>query len=336
MIEIDGAQGGGGLVRTALTMAVLTGESFRIEAIRGARPTPGLRPQHLAAVRAVAQICDAEITGDVPNSETLTFRPGTLDGGSVAVDIGTAGSVMLLFDAVLPLAVGLDEPLSVTATGGTDVKWSPTAAYFRRVKLPLLRRFGLEAIVEIERTGFYPAGGGEATLWVEPSSLEPLALAERGAPRGVRIYSKASTDLESRSVAERQAAAAADELSGTGLDVIQKKTASADTDSTGSAITIRLDYKETSAGFDALGERGTPAEEVGRGAADAARAFDAGSAAVDEHMADQLLVALSLAGGRVSIPRRTAHVRTNRQLLSRFGFNISLQPQQDGTVLLTS
>lgn len=336
MVELDGSQGGGGLVRTALTLAALTGEPFRIEEIRGARPNPGPRPQHLAAVRAVAQICDAEVTGNAQDSETLRFRPGALDGGSVAVDIGTAGSVTLLFDAVLPLAVGLDAPLSVTATGGTDVKWSPTAPYLQRVKLPLLRRFGLEATVEVDRTGFYPVGGGTATLRVAPSSLDPIVLSERGASVGACIFSKASTDLASRSVAERQATAAAEALAAQGVEIAERRVMSVDADSTGSALAIRLDYEETIAGFDALGERGKPAEEVGREAAEAARTFYAGSAAVDEHMADQLLVFLALAGGEASIPRVTDHVDTGRRLLSAFGTPVSAECRGDGTVLLAA
>lgn len=260
----------------------------------------------------------------------------TLDGGSVAVDIGTAGSVTLLFDTMLPLAVGLDDPLSVTAIGGTDVKWSPTAAYLRRVKLPLLDRFGMNATVEVERTGFYPAGGGEATLRLAPSSLAPFVLTERGTLQGVRIYSKASTDLESRSVAERQAAAAAEMLAKQGIAITERHVRSVDTVSTGSAIAIRLDYEETIAGVDALGERGTPAEEVGREAAEAAQAFAAGSAAVDAHMADQLLIFLALAGGRVAIPRITDHVQTGRQLLSAFDLDVSTERRDDGAVLLTA
>lgn len=324
------------MVRTALTLSALLGEPFRIENIRGARPNPGLRPQHLTAVRAMADICDAQISGAEVDATSMTFRPGALEGGSVEVDIGTAGSITLLFDAVLPLATGLEGSLTISATGGTDVKWSPTAAYFEEVKLPLLEPFGLQASVSFDRTGFYPAGGGHGTLRLEPSSLQPIDLTDRGSYVGARISSKASRVLEQRSVAERQADAAAEVVSGADLEIREQSTAYVDTYSTGSSIGIELEYEDSRAGFDALGERGKPAEAVGRAAAEAALSFNAGRAAVDDHMADQLLVFLALAGGEVLIPRVTEHVETGRCLLAAFDVDIKLARQSDGTTLVRS
>lgn len=333
MIELDGSEGGGSLVRTALTLSVLSGEPVQIENIRGGRSNPGLRPQHLAAVRVLAEVCDADVTGAALDARSISFSPGNLEGGLLEVDIGTAGSTTLLFDAVLPLAVGLEAPLTVAATGGTDVKWSPSAAYFEHAKLPLLERFGLNASVTFERTGFYPAGGGQGRLRLEPSSLRPLRLTERGSFRGARIDSKASRSLESRSVAARQADAAAAVLADRGLETRTRSVRSVDTHSTGSAIGVRLAYDHTVAGFDALGERGTSAEDVGRAAAREAVAFHESDAAVDEHMADQLLVFLALAGGMIAIPRRTEHVETGRALLEAFGVSVAFESRADGPIV---
>lgn len=334
MFTLDGSAGGGSLVRTALTLSALSGESFRIEDIRGARSNPGLRPQHLAAVRVMAEICDADVSGAVENVRSMEFWPGELQGGAVDVDIGTAGSLPLLFDVVLPLSMGLDSALTLAATGGTDVKWSPSSAYFERVKLPLLRRIGVDASVALERTGFYPKGGGRARLRVEPSEMQPLALTERGAFEGARVYSKASTALEQRSVADRQADTAVQVLGDAGMEVVERHVTYVETHSPGSAIGIELRYEHTRAGFDALGERGKPSEEVGREAADAAVSFDYGSAAVDAHMADQLLIYLALAGGEVLIPRVTEHVETGRRLLEAIGVGLSLSSQPEATVLV--
>lgn len=126
MIEIDGAAGGGGVLRTALALSAITGEPFRIEDVPGSRPNPGLRPQHHAAVRVVAALRDADVTGAALGADSLTFRPGTAGERRLAADVGTAGSVALLFDAVLPVAATRDAGVELTATGDTDVMWAPT------------------------------------------------------------------------------------------------------------------------------------------------------------------------------------------------------------------
>ncbi|WP_240334711.1 RNA 3'-terminal phosphate cyclase [Halorussus sp. MSC15.2] len=340
LLELDGSAGGGQLLRTALALSMVTDRPFRMESVRGDRPTPGLKPQHLAAVRAAAEVCDATVDGAELGSEQLEFRPGTPTGGRVEIDVGTAGSVALLFDALLPVAPRLDRPLSVTATGGTDVKWSPTMAYYRRVKLPLVRRAGVFAAVDCHRSGFYPVGGGRATLWLAPSSLSALDLTDRGSLEGVRVHSKASADLAEGEVAERQATTAAERLREELHDevsVTERTVSTVESDSPGSALAVALDYEETTAGFDALGERGKPAEEVGSEAAESALAFywDDRGCAVDAHTADQLVVFLALAGGRVAIPEVSDHVRTGADLVTEFGFPVEIEDgdSQDSPVL---
>jgi RNA 3'-terminal phosphate cyclase (ATP) len=326
MLELDGSGGGGQLLRTALACSALTGESFRMTDVRGARPNPGLRPQHLAAVRAVTAACDAEVTGAAEGSEELEFDPGPVSGGEHEVAVGTAGSVPLVFDAVLPVAYALDAPLSLRATGGTDVKWAPTADHQRTVKLPLVRRAGLDVETSVERRGFYPAGGGRATLSLSPSDPRALELAERGPLRSVAVASVASRSLADREVAERQAEAALEALeSEEALDPgvpVESTVDYAESDSPGSAVLVRAAYEHSLAGFDALGERGRPAEEVGETPVEAFGRFDAGAAAVDGHTADQLVLPLAVAGGTVAIPRMTDHVATNADLLDAFGADV--------------
>lgn len=334
MLTIDGRAGGGQLLRTALSLSALTGTAFEMEDVRGERPNPGLKPQHLAAVRTVASLCDAEVSGATADTERLTFEPGALRAVPQDVDIGTAGSVSLLFDAVLPLATQVDAAFDLAATGGTDVKWAPPVGYLRRVKLPLMARFGLACAVDIERTGFYPAGGGRATLHVEPSSLDPLRLAERGPLDRVEVYSKAARALADAEVAERQASRAVDELAEQGLPVADPTVEYVDSPSPGSSILFRAGYRHSLAGFDALGERGKPAEEVAEAAVAELLAFHRGPAAVDVHLADQLVVFLALAGGRVRAPRRTDHLASNLALVNRFGFDVQLADQPDGSVVL--
>lgn len=325
MLDIDGADGGGQMLRSALSLAALTDTPVRIENVRGDRPTPGLRPQHLAAVEVLAELCDATVEGAALESTSLTFKPGEDRQTAVETDIATAGSVTLLFDTVLPLCLRWPEQIRVRATGGTDVKWAPTVAYYRRVKLPLLARFGLDAAVALETTGFYPAGGGEATLRANPSTVSPIQIDARGSLDTVGVYSKAATALEDQEVADRQADHASERLGDAGYDVQVQQASYVDTACPGSSLLLRGTYAHSLAGFDALGERGLPSEEVADGAVEAFLAFDETAAALDPHMADQLLVFLALAGGRVRIPRVTDHVETNLDVLAAFGADVSLR-----------
>lgn len=321
MLEIDGDAGGGQLLRSSLSLAAVTGQSVTVTNVRGSRPEPGLKPQHLTAVDLLTAVCDASVEGASLGSEEVVFRPESPRGGQFEAAVGTAGSLALVFDTLLPLGVVLDTPLTVTATGGTAVKWSPPLSTYRQVKLPLYRRLGLAGAVDRHRSGFYPAGGGEATLHLAPSSVSALSLTERGERVGARVYSLASRDLEASEVARRQAETAREELEADGIDVLEQHVASVAAESPGSAITVELVYENTRAAFDALGEPGKPAESVARDAIEAARSFRETDAAVDRHLADQLLVFLALAGGHVRMPTMTEHVETSLELLDRFGFD---------------
>lgn len=338
MNEIDGAAGGGQVVRTAVALSALTGEPVRVENVRGDRDTPGLRPQHVAAVRAAAALSDADVDGAEEGSETLTFDPGPARATDVAVDVGTAGSVALVLDAVLPLATALDGTATVTVAGGTDVEWAPPVAYHRQVKLPLLAGAGLDAELAVEDRGFYPVGGGEVTLTLSPSSLSPLAFDERGPLRRLEVYSTADESLSGADVAERQAAAAvrqADAGVALELDDVPVGTVAAydDADSPGSSVTVVAVYEHTRAGFTALGEKGKPSEDVAAEAVADFQRFHDGTGAVDRHMADQLTVFQAVAGGRVLAPELTAHVETNLAVVETFGYAFDVEERADGVVI---
>lgn len=324
MIEIDGSAGGGQILRSALTLSAITGNSIRIINIRGARSNPGLRSQHLAAVTLLSDICQADVSDVSVGATELTFSPGTITTGRFEVEIGTAGSLPLVFDSVLPLATTISAPLEIHGRGGTDVRWAPTLDYFSHVKLGLLRAYGLSAAIECERRGFYPAGGGRATLHIQPSSLDSITLQSRGDLQSASIWSRASTTLKDRSVAERQAQHVESKLSESGIHIQHSYSEYVQTKSPGSVLTIRLNYSHCVAGFAALGEPGKPAEDVGLSAVKQAQAFIDTSGAVDEHMADQLLIFLSLTGGRIAIPKITNHIITNSDLLELFGVNLDI------------
>jgi RNA 3'-terminal phosphate cyclase (ATP) len=324
MLEIDGGDGGGQLLRTALSLGAVTETAFEMTDIRGSRPEPGLKPQHLTAVELVAELSGASVEGAELGADSLRFEPGADWTTELAVDVGTAGSITLLFDTVLPIGAMLDDPLSVTATGGTDVSWSPTLDYLRRVKLPLLSRFGLRASIAVDRRGFYPAGGGEATLGTGPSSLSPIDLRERGRLEVVEIVSVAAESLADQEVAARQADHARERLESAGHPATVERAAHVESDSPGSALLLRGVYPETLLGTDELGERGRPSEEVADLALDAFGAVHEGPGAVDRHMADQLVGFLALAGGEVRIPAVTDHVASNVALVNAFGADVEL------------
>lgn len=329
MLDIDGSTGGGQVLRSTLALAVIADRPVRISGIRANRPDPGLKPQHLAVVETLADISNASVDGAERSGSTIEFTPGDPVGGHVTTDIGTAGSISLLFDAVLGLAVRLDEPLAVTATGGTEVKWSPPLLGHERVKLPFCRGFGLHAAIDRHRTGFYPAGGGRATLHLAPSPRNPISLGERGVLRGARLYSLASTDLADSEVARRQAETARDSLTEHGIDVLATETRSAVATSTGSALVVDLEYDRSRVSFDALGERGLPAEDVAAAAVTEALDFHDSSAVVDRHLADQLLLFLALAGGELRIPEITDHVDAHLSLLEAFGYELQVDRAGD-------
>lgn len=336
MLTIDGRPGGGQILRTSLCLSAIEQTPFTIEKIRGSRPEPGLKPQHLATIRTVATLCDAEVTGSTLGSTELAFEPGPLRANSIDIDIGTAGSMTLLFDAVLPIAVGIEDVIVLMATGGTDVKWSPSMAYFRRVKLPLLARFGYLGSVEVERTGFYPEGGGRASLTIEPATIEPIQLLDRGLLDQVDVCSKASEGLAKQEVAERQAQRAALLLEREDIPVRNTAVDHVESTSDGSALLVRADYQGSVVGFDALGERGKPSEAVAEHAVSRFLDFHHGEASVDTYMGDQILVFLAIAGGQVRAPRLTDHLESNVSVIEQFGYNLEIDRRPDGSVVVTA
>ena len=186
MIEIDGShgEGGGQILRTSLAFSAVLVEPVRILKIRSGRPNPGLAPQHVTSIEAVAELCNAETEGVFPGSTELAFKPGQLTGGDYAFDVGTAGSISLIIQSCLVPAAVSKSRVTLSVKGGTDVRWSPPIDYMRLVHLPVLSKFGAHSYVELESRGFYPEGGGEVSVrW---SGLCPLASppSPRRAPAG--------------------------------------------------------------------------------------------------------------------------------------------------------
>ena len=309
MIEIDGSygEGGGQIVRTSVALSAVTGKSVLIKKIRQGRPKPGLAAQHAQAIRALGQICNAEIKGAEPGSSEVLFSPQEICGGSRRVEIGTAGSVTLLMQCLLPALLHAEKRTSLQVQGGTDVQWSPSVDYFRNVFLPALSFFGGRAGLQLLRRGYYPRGQGEVLLEVEPSHLKSAHISyEPFNPAQNRIMGISHCSNLPQHVAERQAASAIERLQEAGYEaeILQETGRLA---STGSGITLWTAGK----GASSLGERGHPAEKVGRRAAEEMIQELASPAAVDAHLADQLIPYLALAGGSYSVREISRHTKTN-------------------------
>ncbi len=333
MLTIDGRAGGGQLVRSAVTLAAITGTAFTIEGVRGERPSPGLRAQHLAVVDLMAAWCAAKVDGARCGGSTLTFRPTTLSPQSTRVELPTAGSVALVCDVVLPLAPYLTEVLTLEITGGTDVKWAPTVGYLDRVKLPLLGRFGYDGTIALERTGFYPVGEGQISLSIAPTSLDPLVVTARGDSGPIEVVSTASSDLADAEVAKRQAARAVEVLAG---HEVVPRVRDVETASTGSSLLLAANFTRTRAGFDELGAPGKPAEKVAEDCVASFCDWLDSPGAVDPFMADQLLVFLAVCGGSLSIPRVTDHVASNAELIRSFGYELDIDEHADGSATVSA
>jgi RNA 3'-phosphate cyclase len=321
-LTLDGAygEGGGQLLRTAVALAAITGRALTIENVRAKRPKPGLAPQHVAAVAAVAALCNAHVDGLALRSTTLAFAPGRLQGGDFRFDVGTAGSVTLVMQALLPALIACRERCTVTLCGGTDVRGAPPLDYFHQVTLPLLGRIGARVTLAICRRGYYPRGGGEIALSVLPSQLRPLAFLETGAMR--RIAGVAHVAGIDANVARRMrdafvagfgiAAGVAAEIDAISLTPQQAVGA-------GGAIVAWLEAEHTVLGAGRVAERGVRAEALGSAVAAELRADLAVGACLDIHAADQVLVYLALAGGGSFATREvTSHAQTAIWLLEQF------------------
>jgi len=347
MIELDGTlgEGGGQIVRTALALSMLAQEPFRVTNIRKGRNVSGLKMQHLHAIKALQKLSGAQADGAELGSTELLFIPKPLQAKSLSVDIETAGSVTLFLQAVLLPCCFADKQMKITITGGTDVAWAMPIDYFREVLVPHLRRWA-DIDLRTEKRGYYPKGNGTVTVRVKPRThrndfatfaefltalqKQPkLNLTEQGNLMYIKGISHASKDLEQARVAERQAHAAQQLLAAQLKCPITIRSEYADTLSTGSGITLwavcsqKKDDIDVANpiifGADKLGEKGTPAEQVGKTAAQALLDTISSGAAVDAHLADNFIPWMALYPPSViKTSLLSQHTLTNIEIVKKF------------------
>jgi RNA 3'-terminal phosphate cyclase (ATP) len=316
MFTIDGSrgEGGGQILRSALSLALVTGTPVRIHGIRAGRARPGLMRQHLTAVRAAAEVGRAEVSGAEIGSREVVFRPRAVEPGAYRFNVGSAGSTTLVLQTVLPALATASGPSELTLEGGTHNPMAPPFDFLERAFLPLLGRMGPRVTAHLEASGFYPAGGGRLRVSVAPAPLTRLELPERGELRSRAVVAMVANLPGAIARRELDAAAAVLGWDASCLRIQVVKGAPGP----GNVVTILVESEHVTEVFTGFGEKGVRAEVVAERAAKEARAYLDAGVPVGEHLADQLLLPMALGGGgafRTGAP--SSHTRTQIELLEQ-------------------
>ncbi|NLG49685.1 MAG: RNA 3'-terminal phosphate cyclase [Chloroflexi bacterium] len=331
LVELDGSygEGGGQILRTALTLSALKGRPLLIHDIRARRDKPGLRPQHLAVVRAIARICGARVVGDELDSRTLRFEPTSLPvPGRYTFDIssmsgtGSAGSTTLLFQALFVALAFADQPSTLDLIGGTHVDHSPPYHYISEVYLPFMWRAGFDVRLDLGTWGWYPRGGGQVTAHIQGvgrdgQGLSPVVVEERG--KLVQMWGVSAASNLPHHIIERQKEQALARLRARHLkaDIVEVAPPSP---GPGTMLFLLAEYEHCLAGFTGYGKLRYPAEKVADDAADGFIAHLSSKAALDQYLADQALLPLAIVPGesRYTTAAITQHLLTNRWVIQHF------------------
>ena len=332
MIEIDGSQGEGGgqIIRSSLALSAVTGKSIHLTNIRAGRKKPGLKRQHVTCVKAAAEICSATVDGAELNASEFTFDPGAIRGGEFHFQVGTAGSTSLVAQTVLPALMLADEPSVVTLQGGTHNPWAPPFDFLQRVFLPQLAKAGPQVNATLDSYGFYPAGGGQFSLEINPQKeLNGFDLLQRDAkPRPTVTAVVAKIPI---TVGDRE------------CDTIRRKMAWSqkcmrvvdveDPIGAGNVVMIELESENVTELFIGIGKVGIKAEQVARGVLRQAKAYLSLDVPVGEYLADQLMMPMGLAAsqGQTSSFRTgplSMHSKTHIDVLKTF-LEIDIDVQEE-------
>ncbi|MBD8526903.1 RNA 3'-terminal phosphate cyclase [Pseudomarimonas arenosa] len=334
MLELDGSQGGGQLLRSALSLSLCTGIGFTLQDIRAKRSKPGLMRQHLTAVNAAAKVGGANVIGAELGATSLRFEPGTIRSGDYEFSTGSAGSCTLVLQTVLPALWSADATSRVRLQGGTHNPLAPCADFLAESFVPRLRDFGIEVDLELESPGFYPAGGGVLHATVHPArELRACAFESRGELEridGTALLSALSSDIGLRELAVLQARF---DLGEDARHLRQVRPPRGP----GNALILRVRHAAHTTTFTGFGQRGTSAETVAARVANEAQTYLDSGACIDEYLGDQLLLPMALAGGgSLTTTAPSDHLRSNAALIEKFlPVEITWEQQDAGTWRVT-
>lgn len=317
-IELDGSQGEGGgqILRSALALSMITGQPFRIQNIRANRSKPGLMRQHLVALQAAAHVSGAEVSGAALGSAALSFTPGGIRGGTYEFPIGTAGSTTLVLQTLIPALLHAEAPSTVLVSGGTHNPMAPPVQFLQRAYRRVLADVGAHIDIQARRYGFYPAGGGEVVLTLQPCrQWRVLELMEPGPLRAG--YAEGFVAALPADIARRELDCVRASLGWSEPQLLLHELAREQ--GPGNALVITLDNEHVTEVFSGVGARAVRAETVAETALAELKAYARSGAALGEHLADQILLPMALAGGgRFTTSRLTQHAITNADVIARF------------------
>lgn len=318
MIELDGSQGEGGgqILRTSLSLSMITGRSFRIQHIRANRARPGLMRQHLVAVQAAAHVCGAQLSHAEVGSQVLEFNPGPIQAGAYHFAIGTAGSCTLVLQTVVPALLYASRPSTVRISGGTHNAMAPPVEFLQRAYARVLASMGASIDIALLRAGFYPAGGGEVLTTVQPCArLQEIDLTERG--EALDAYAEALVAGIPPSVAQRELDCVGASLNWQDGQLFVKELPREQ--GPGNALLITLEHEHVTEVFTGFGEKRKRAEDVAEGVLAELMSYTKTGAAVGEHLADQIMLPMALAGGgRFTTSHVSQHAITNAEVIGKF------------------
>jgi len=326
LITLDGSygEGGGQIIRYAVALSVLTQKPITINNIRAKRPIPGLRPQHFTAISCMAELCDAEVKGLSVDSKKLIFIPNEIKPKKFKFDIGTAGSIPLIYQAFILSSLHTSQPIVLELIGGTDVKWAPSWDYFAQVYIPLLQKMGITCQAYLERRGYYPKGGGKAVLTLQPT--QTLHLPKHSDDlQPTHIDGIIHTSGLSDHISKRIHHAATKTIIQHNITA-SLKIEKASSASPGTGITLWTSTNENLLGRAVLGEKGFPAEQVGTKAAQQLFQEMQATATFDVYAFDQLLPYLLLCKENYEgrLLHLSNHAKTTMWLLHHF-FDFDIQ-----------
>ena len=335
-LEIDGSfgEGGGQTLRLAASLSIIFGRPIHVSKVRAGRNVPGLRPQHTSTLKILSEVCGGRLQGGEIGSTEFSFTPGRPESRSLSLDLGTAASITLVLQALVPAISLSGVALELELVGGTDVPWSPTSDYVTSVLAPSLSRIGVVFSLEVIRRGYYPNGGGKAKIIIEPCrGLQPLDLSRRVSDPPVSLVSRAG--MLPKRVPEQQVTSAVSQLARYGLAATSVEVHLEESSSPGSSILASAVGDSCMIGGDSIGARGKPAPKVGSEAAwRFAKSYTSG-ACVDPHLADMLAPLLCLAKGPSAIltSEVTEHLRSSLHVAQQF-VNVDYRVEGQGTAWL--
>ena len=316
MIQLSGQKGGGQILRSALTLSMITGQAFHLKQIRGARPKPGLARQHLTCVKAAAEVCNGSVDGAEMGSTEIIFNPGEVTSGDYNFAIGTAGSTTLLAQTLLPALWQTKGESTLTLEGGTHNPMAPPMDYLTRVYLPVLKKMGITVEPSLERFGFVPGGGGLIRFDIPGSQkAKPINILERGEEIERRIHclnAKIPDDI-----ARRETSALLDELNW--LDNCVFIESPENSDCPGNVLAAEITYTNVTERVTAFGSHGKTSKRVAKEVAKMMQNYLNSEAVIGRNLADQLLLPMALAGsGKIHTSAPSNHVKTNIQVIETF------------------